>query len=113
MAPKESSVLKKLTWSHITMSAAIVGFLFSIFGFVRNTQSANKDIPEIKSQLIDHEKNDNAKDILFVNTLNEIKLSVKDIQGEVRVVSTKVDDFKQYGVGQYHREAREAIEKNK
>ncbi len=102
----------KLTWSHFTLAASIIAMLFAGFGFVRNTQSANKDIPEIKKSINDHEKKDDATTFLIVNTLNEIKLSVKDIQGDVRLVNQKVDDMKAYGIGEYQRATKEAIKKS-
>lgn len=106
--------VKKLTWSHVTLGLSIIAMLFAGFGFVRNTQNANKDIPEIKRTIDAHEKSDQTTVFLMVNTLNEIKLSVKDIQGDIKLVNQKVDDMKAYGVGgEYHRETIKAIERNK
>ncbi len=90
---------------------SISGILFGAYSFISTTNNVNKEIPEIKKVINEHEKKDDEKNIVFLNTLNEIKLSVKDIQGDIKLVNQKVDDMKANGFGRYHEDTRELIRK--
>lgn len=118
MSPKKENtimsylqVIGRLNKAQLALLVSITLALFSGFGFVLNTKATNKEIPLIKENIEDHERKDDAKYFLIVNALNEIKLGMKDIQGDVKIVNTKVDDMKAYGVGEYHKATKEAIKK--